>query len=166
MRDVELPDVDELQTPRGSLLGTEDDSWILAWSVWQYLYTPDEIPDRIDTGDGRPDLRGLGLFARAGIADEDTNPIDWSLSVGLGGRGLIPGRDNDTFGIGFAYADFDDTLVLSTIGFDDESYGVEAFYRFDFGNGLSMTADIQVAEPFAAAADTTTIVGARVNVRF
>ena len=42
-----------------------------------------------------------------GFADDDTNPIDLSISGGIGGRGLVPGRDDDTFGLGLSYADFD-----------------------------------------------------------
>ena len=37
---------------------------------------------------------------RFGVADKDTNPIEWSASVGVGGRGVIPSRDDDTFGVG------------------------------------------------------------------
>ncbi|MEZ5988724.1 MAG: carbohydrate porin [Planctomycetota bacterium] len=47
------------------------------------------------------DLRGLGLFTRLGIADGDTNPVEWAGTVGIGGRGLIPGREEDSFGIGY-----------------------------------------------------------------
>ena len=152
--------------PGAPLVSTENDSWALTWSAWQYLYTPDEVPDRINTGDGRADLRGIGLFARAGIADDDTNPIDLTISVGVGGRGLIPGRDDDNYGLGFGYSDFDTGPVLAAAGFDDNAYALEAFYLFDFGHGLSLTLGAQVLEPFSKTVDTTTILGARFNVRF
>jgi len=148
------------------LLGTEDDTWALTWSAWQYLYTPDEVPDRIDTTDGRPDVRGVGLFMRLGVADDDTNPIDLSISGGVGGRGLIPGRDDDTYGLGIGYADFDTGPVLRAAGFDDNAWAIEAFYNADIGRGLALTVDLQVLDPFNATIGTTTLVGARLNVRF
>ena len=45
----------------------------------------------------------LGFFARFGIADKDTNPVEWSASGGLGGRGVIPYRDDDLFGAGYLH---------------------------------------------------------------
>jgi porin len=136
------------------------------WSAWQYVYTPDGAPDRIDTGDRRADVGGLGLFARVGIADDDTNPIDYTVSAGIGGRGLIPGRDDDTFGLGFSYTDFDDTRLLTAAGFGDDAYAFEAFYNFDLGHGLLVTANAQVIDPWLSDAGTTTVLGTRLNVRF
>jgi porin len=152
--------------PDGLFVGTEDDSWAVTWSAWQYVYTPDVAPDRIDTGDGRADLRGLGLFARVGFADDDTNPIDLSISGGIGGRGLVPGRDDDTFGLGLSYADFDTKPLLSAVGFGDDGYVFEAFYNFDVGHGLSLTTNVQVLDPVSSSVGTTTVLGARFNVRF
>ncbi len=148
------------------VLASEDESWAAYWSGWQYLYTPDEVPDRIDVTDGRADLRGIGVFARFGFADEDTNPIAWSLSAGLGGRGMLPGRDEDTFGLGFAYADIDRSAITSAFGFDDQAYGVEAYYNIAISPGVSLTLDAQVVNPVLDDFDTATILGARLNIRF
>ena len=52
--------------------------------------------------DERIDRQGVGLFLRGGIADPDTNPVQWAISGGLSGRGVIEGRDDVTFGIGLA----------------------------------------------------------------
>jgi porin len=43
------------------------------------------------------------MFFRFGMGDKDTNPVDWDLKIGLGGRGLFPGRANDTYGIGTSH---------------------------------------------------------------
>jgi len=152
--------------PGTPLFSTNNDTWALTWSAWQYLSTPDGAPDRIDTGNGRPDVRGVGLFSRVGIADDDTNPIDLTVSIGLGGRGLISGRDDDLYGLGFTYSDFNTTSVIAAAGFDDDAWGLEAFYNFDFGHGVSLTVDAQVIDPFRSTIDTTTVLGARLNVRF
>jgi porin len=152
--------------PGTPLFGTNDDTWTLTWSGWQYLYTPDEVPDRLDTANGRPDLRGVGLFGRVGVADDDTNPIDLTFSLGVGGRGLIAGRDDDLYGLAFNYTDFNTTAVLAVAGFGNDAYGFEAFYNFDLGRGLSLTANLQVLDPVPSAPGTTTVIGARLNVRF
>ena len=152
--------------PDGVLLVSEDDTWAAYWSGWQYLHTPDEVPDRIDITDGRADLRGVGLFARFGIADDDTNPIAWSFSAGLGGRGILPGRDDDTFGLGFAYTDIDRGAFASALGFDEEAYGFEAFYNIAMAPGVALTLDGQVINPVFDGVETATILGARLNIRF
>ena len=152
--------------PDGVLLAAEDDTWAAYWSGWQYLHTPDEVPDRIDVNDGRADLRGVGLFARFGIADDDTNPIAWSFSAGLGGRGILPGRDDDTFGLGFAYTDIDRGAFASALGFDEEAYGFEAFYNIALTQSVALTLDAQVIDPVIDGVDTATILGARLNIRF
>ncbi len=148
------------------VLASNDESWAAYWSGWQYLYTPDEVPDRIDVTDGRADLRGLGVFARFGFADEDTNPIAWSFSAGIGGRGMLPGRDEDTFGLGFAYTDIDRGAFTSALGFDEAAYGAEAYYNIAIGPGVSLTLDAQVLTPALDGVDTATILGARLNIRF
>jgi porin len=66
--------------------------------VTQLTATPEQF-DII----GAPHHEGIGLFARLGFADEQTNPIEWAVSGGIGGRGLVPGRHNDTFGLGYYY---------------------------------------------------------------
>jgi porin len=80
-----------------------DSSWAVFASAWQYVYVEEETPDRIDPGDGRQDLQGLGIFLEIGVADQDTNPVSWSATGGLSGRGSIPGRDDDTWGVGYFY---------------------------------------------------------------
>jgi porin len=55
----------------------------------------------------RPDetsARGIGVFARLMGAPGDRNLIDFSANLGLTFKGLLPGRDNDTAGIGFGLA--------------------------------------------------------------
>lgn len=43
--------------------------------------------------------RGLTLFFRYGVANGDVNTLDYSYSLGLRYKGLLPGRDEDEFGI-------------------------------------------------------------------
>ncbi len=144
----------------------EEETWSAYWSGWQYLVTLDEPPAVIAQGNGRPDVRGFGLFARAGLVDEDTNVVSWSASVGLGGRGIIPSRDDDTFGIGFAYTDFNDDRRLTQLLAEEQAYGLEAYYNAALAPGVSLTGDIQFIEPAGRGVSSTVVVGARLNLRF
>ena len=38
---------------------------------------------------GEQDRQGVGLFARFGFADQDTNTIEWTANGGVGGKGII-----------------------------------------------------------------------------
>jgi porin len=91
----------------GASRGSKSEAWASSWNGWQYIYVENNS-GAVDPGNGRQDLEGLGLFAQVGIADKDTNPITWSLSIGLSGRGTIPGRDADTWGVGYFYNDLQD----------------------------------------------------------
>ena len=76
------------------------------FSAWQYLHTEDEpAAGPLDLANGEPDLQGIGLFGRLAFADDDTNPWKFNASVGAGGRGVIPSRDDDFFGLGYFYSD-------------------------------------------------------------
>ena len=48
--------------------------------------------------------QGLGWFGRTGFAPADRNFINFYFDTGLSYKGLIPGRDDDTLGIGWGYA--------------------------------------------------------------
>jgi porin len=48
---------------------------------------------------------GLNGFVRVAVApQQDRNSMNWYLDTGLAYKGLLPGRDNDTAGVSFAYA--------------------------------------------------------------
>jgi porin len=84
----------------GLTIPTKNSTWAAYWSAWQYLFTLQKERRPIDLLNGEPDQQGIGLFARFGFADKETNPVEWAVSGGVGGRGVIPTRDNDTFGLG------------------------------------------------------------------
>ncbi|MFD2142712.1 carbohydrate porin [Ancylobacter oerskovii] len=58
------------------------------------------------------DGQGLSGFARATFTPlGDRNEIDWYVDFGLAYTGLLPGRDSDVIGIGFAYAHMSGSLA-------------------------------------------------------
>ena len=109
-----------LQPGEGLVVPKENSTWAVYWSTWQYLYTeePSNLP--IDVLNGEPDLQGIGFFIRFGFADRETNPLLWAVSGGIGGRGVVPFRDNDTFGIGYYYNSGQSGMLLGILGVEEE----------------------------------------------
>ncbi|MCB1066467.1 MAG: carbohydrate porin, partial [Verrucomicrobiae bacterium] len=135
----------------GQSLTTDEDSWAIMWNGFQYL-----------SGD---ETGGWGLFGRLGFADEDTSAINFAAAAGVGGVGLIPGRDRDRWGIGVFHQQFSDGGLLSTFGIEDETGG-EIFYNIVMCRGASLTLDAQVIDSAIPAAGTVVVLGARVGVQF
>ncbi len=48
--------------------------------------------------------QGLGWFSRMGFAPSDRNFVDYYFDAGFTYKGLVPGRDDDTAGVAFGYA--------------------------------------------------------------
>ena len=145
----------------GASVDSESNAWALSWSGWQYLSAEDGSGP-VDPRDGRQDLQGLGVFAQLGIAEEDTNPVSWSISGGLSGRGSIPQRDADTWGIGYFYNDLQDLNLV----FEDSQTGFEAYYDIALAGSVSLTLDAQWMQSAVPNVDDATILGARLNVSF
>ena len=124
---------------RDATLATEDDSWALYYNFDQYLYEP-------NPGSGE----GAGIFARFGASDGNPNPIEFFYSVGFGGKGAVPGRPNDRYGIGYYYLDIRrptfQALRFSRSFLRDE-WGFEVFYNFALTPWLQLTPDLQVIGP-------------------
>ncbi len=145
---------------------TEDSSWTTYMTGWQYLFVEDAVEGPVDAASGRPDHQGLGVFARLGFADEKTNPIELSSSIGLGGRGLLPGRDNDVFGVGYYYQNLSETRIGESLGYDTSSQGAEAFYNLALAESTTLGLDFQYVDSPAPDVRRALILGARMNILF
>lgn len=135
----------------GVPLTSTEDSWSVFWNGFQYL-----------SGD---ETGGWGIFGRLGLSDGDPNPIRWTGATGIGGVGLIPGRDKDRWGIGIFHQDFTDEGVLPTLGIESETGG-EIFYNIALCYGTNLTFDVQVVDSAIPRADTVVVFGARLGVSF
>lgn len=139
-------------------IARQSGSWSVYWNFDQYLYV-----------DPCNAARGWGVFGRAGLADADTNPIEWFLSFGVGGSSMIRGRDADTFGVGWYYSGTsselapDLAMVLGGIG---DGQGVEMYYNIAVTPWLQITPDIQFIMPARETVDTATVIGVRARVIF
>ena len=151
----------------GVTLRTKSTTWAAYASGWQYLVMC-EPPRDIDPTDGVQELRGLGVFAKLGIGDKDSNPVQWSVTAGVSGRGLIPGRCNDTFGVGYFYNEIGNPVsgALAALLFDRETQGVEAYYRFAVAPSVGITVDAQWTEDAVRTVRSAFLLGFRLHVDF
>jgi porin len=92
--------------------------------------------------------------------------MEWALSGGIGGRGIIPSRDNDTFGLGYYYNRIQTLRFLSPLGLENSAQGFEAFYNIAITPACHVTLDLQVVEPTESTVKTATIPGLRASLNF
>jgi porin len=139
-------------------IARQSDSWALTYNFDQYLF--------VDPCDSK---KGWGLFGRAGIADAATNPIQYFLSLGVGGNSRLRDREEDTFGLGWYYSGTSDEIspFLSTaLGSLQDGQGGEMFYNVAVNKRMFVTADTQVILPARSTIDTSLLFGLRANVTF
>jgi len=142
-------------------------SWNIYYNFDQYLYEPKK-------GSGQ----GIGIFGRFGASDGNPNPMQYFYSIGIGGKGMIPGRPLDRFGLGYYYVDVKSpkfTGPHATREFLRDEYGFEAFYSVAITPWAYFTPDIQVIRGAqkqkidgGAVSDinTATVLGFRLNMTF
>jgi porin len=124
--------------------------------------------DQVAFREGGDEAQGLGLFARAGLADEDVNRLAWFWSAGLEYVGLLPGRETDVLGVG-TYQTIGSNRYQDEIDSDfDEETGVEVYYRIAVLPWLFVTPDLQyIADPGASSAGRDAVVALlRLRVSF
>ncbi len=133
-------------------------SWSLYWNFDQYLVTDPCDP-----------TKGWGVFGRAGVGDDDTNPLAWFLSFGVGGTSPIPGRSDDGFGAGWYYSGLSDEigpLISAAVGGISDGQGIELFYRAQLTPWFHVSPDFQIIFPGRDIADTAYVLGLRSNISF
>ena len=111
----------------------------------QYFYTEPGDP-----------TQGVGLFGRFGWARSDVNPVDHYYSIGVGGKGVIPSRDQDTFGVGYYYL----SLSHDMPDMFQSEQGVECYYNVEIAPWMHLTPDLQIiVNPGSTDANDVAIVG-------
>ena len=149
---------DELLAPPASkgTVGTKKDRYYFSYTFDQYLYQSKENPKE-----------GVGLFGQFAMSDGNPNPLYLLAFGGVGGAGLIPGRNRDTWGAGYYYAALGSDLKdsLSHIMKIGDEQGWEIFYNFSLTPWLTLGADVQIIKP-SLADDTAVFSGLRTLIRF
>src|SRR5262245_21124766 len=151
-------------------LNRTSNTWSVYYNFDQFLWSPAGSPDR-----------GIGAFFRFGVSDGVANPIKYEFSFGLGGKGIVPGRPDDTFGIGWARTQFSDNFVpflrqSLNLGLDKED-AVEMYYNAAVTKWLGATLDLQIIDPALNKTldrsnrrlvnnDTAVVLGLRLYTRF
>jgi arylsulfatase A-like enzyme len=139
------------------------------YSFDQYFWQPKGDPKR-----------GVGIFFTFGATDGNPNPIQYSYSMGIGGNGVIPGRPDDNFGVGWAHTDFSSHFVPFLrqqlhLGLAHED-AIEMYYNVALTPWLNVTADLQIINPGLKKTldsagrlrdvDTAVVAGLRLRARF
>lgn len=106
------------------------DTWGLFYNFDQYLLTEADDPEQ-----------GIGVFGRFGYGAQP-GLFEQFYSFGLSGRGSIPIRDRDTWGIGYYHANINDK-INPVFGLDSEQ-GVEVYYNIEITPWCHITPDLQV----------------------
>lgn len=147
----------------------EKSTWAMFYGFDQYLWQPGGDPKR-----------GIGIFFNFGASDGEANPIKYIFSTGIGGKGIVPGRPHDTFGIGWARTEFSDNLLPTLrraldLGLDHED-AIEMFYNAAITRWVNVSLDLQVIEPGLKKmlgsngtlqnVDTAVVGGIRMYIRF
>ncbi len=129
-------------------------TWTVLWNAEQRLWVDPDDPDR-----------GLGMYVQTGLGDGNPNPVRWFVSVALCGNSPLPGRDGDTFGVGFYDVGLSAQAKSLAPGLRDEQ-GVELFYNLRIAPGCHLTPDLQVLHPGLAPVDNALVLGLRLKVDF
>ncbi|OHB57889.1 MAG: hypothetical protein A2Y12_01580 [Planctomycetes bacterium GWF2_42_9] len=133
----------------------KESSWSFMYNMHQYIYS-----------EKKDETQGFGLFARFGAADDKTNPLARFYSIGLGGKGMFNGRDNDTWGLGYFYMQLSDKLGRVIQRDFGDSDGYELFYNIEVTKWLHVTPDFQIINPSNKNVDTAYVAGIRTKIDF
>jgi len=126
--------------PLGIPIVQQTGSWAAYYNFDQYLVTDPCDPSR-----------GWGVFGRYGISDGNPNPIEWFLSVGLGGNSPVKGHEADTWGAGWYMNGISDQLGPVATAFlgVQNGQGAECFYNYEVTPWFHLTTDVQYILPSA-----------------
>jgi porin len=122
------------------MTGEMTDSWAVYYNFDQYLYEPVK-------GSGK----GFGLFGRFAASDGNPNFMKYFYSLGLGGKGIVDSRPNDSFGLGWYYMNIKSPSLTGPLGvftkdFLRDEQGVEAYYSVALTPWALLTPNVQVVK--------------------
>lgn len=137
----------------------------------QYLWKPKKAsgpPPEAHTRAFLVQQPGVGFYLRYAHTPEDRNPWNTQLSLGVSGRGIIPGRPYDRMGFGWytlnESEDLKDHPAIGTLLTTER--GTELFYNFAITPWLQLSADFQWIEPGIAVHENSFFWGTRLLIRF
>ena len=136
----------------------------------QYFWQPDGDPKH-----------GVGLFFAFGTSDGNPDPIQYAFLAGIGGKGVVPGRPDDSFGFDLARTQFSNSFLpllrqQFNLGLQRED-AIEMYYNMAITPWMNLTSDLQIVDSGLNKAispttgkltgiDTVVVAGARLRIRF
>ena len=136
----------------------------------QYFWQPDGDPKH-----------GVGLFFAFGTSDGNPDPIQYAFLAGIGGKGVVPGRPDDSFGFDLARTQFSNSFLpllrqQFNLGLQREN-AIEMYYNMAITPWINVTSDLQIiysglnrvlssTTGQLTGIDTAVVAGARLRVRF
>jgi porin len=147
--------IDAIRQGNTDVLGRSSDDWTVNYTFDQYVYT---LPDKPD--------EGIGVFGYCGVGPGVVNPIRACYSLGVGGKGLIPGRATDTYGVGYYFINLTDELPRIIERRVEDEQGVELYYNIAVTPWLHVSPDLQFIDPARSKIDTTVVAGLRMKIDF
>jgi porin len=144
-------------------------NWVLGFSANQYFYVPKEPSTKqVKAAPFILQPEGIGAFLRFHYAPEDRNLFNTFVSGGITGRGVIPTRPLDRYGIGF-YAlfqsdDFKNDPILGD-RLEDE-WGMEIFYNLAITPWLQFSPSVQYIDSGQVDVDHSVVVTTRLQLYF
>jgi porin len=90
--------------------------------------------------------------------------VDWGISVGVGGRGLIPDRGNDTWGVGYAYCNIRDVRFVTNRFINSEAQRVEAYYDAEITPSIHLSGHVNRAQPLLSDVDDALALSLRLRI--
>jgi porin len=145
-------------------------SWTISYAFDQYFWQPDGDPKH-----------GVGVFFGFGASDGNPDPIQYAYLAGIGGKGVVPSRPDDSFGFGLAQTQFSSNFLpflrqQFNLGLQRED-AIEMYYNMAITPWMNLTSDLQIVDSGLNKAispttgkltgiDTVVVAGARLRVRF
>jgi porin len=146
-----------INLPNGAGTSTKQDDYVFWYNFDQYIFTEQDDP-----------TQGIGLFGRYGYSTGEANVLDEFYSFGIGGKGLVEGRDEDTCGLGYYYAGVsDDYSKASNLSHEQ---GIEIYYAAQVTKSIQITQTLQwIGDPGAGGVKTNgdaVVLGLRLQMDF
>jgi porin len=144
-----------LTPPPDGDFGDESGEFAVQLSAYQYLATYPEAPGK-----------GWGILARFQASAGDPTFLDYSGYLGVAGNPRF--RPQDRFGLAYFHYSLTNELVddiAFRLDIEDED-GIEAFYTWQFDEGLGLTANLQVVDSAIRVRDRGVVLGGRLTAAF
>lgn len=148
-------DLGELDLPADARSGDKSSSYSVSLQLSHLLLESRQVEGK-----------GLGLYALTAVADGNPNAIKSSFAGGLAGHGMVPGRPDDSFGLGYFYYHFSTDLQSTlepVLEFGNEQ-GVEIFYNVALTRWLTLGGDLQWLDPALENKNSALVGGLRLRI--